>query len=161
VRGKPILGVAVVMAGVAIIGMITRPRVIPAAERISSKENAKAQKDAIAVDVVIEDVDISANTITARATDYVVPPHGNVGGAVFRMGTTDSPHKERATRFVRLPVMPEAKLQNQKVKRGLHAILRLEVMRRGPLVVVGIEQHDGPEKVGVESLDAVGTEDGK
>lgn len=133
---------------------------VPAAERASSKADAKVEegkdkKPAIAVDVVIEDVDRSANTITARATNYVVPPQGNVGGAVFMVGTTGSPHKEKATRFVRLPVMPEANIKNEKVKAGLRAILRLEVMRCGPLVVVGIEESTGPEKVGVEWLDAI------
>lgn len=165
-RGQPILGVAAAVAGVAVVGMILLAQVVPAAERASPPTATKAaegkdEKPAIAVDVVIEDVDLSANTISARATNYVVPPHGNVGGAVFMMGTADSPHKEKATRFVRLPVMPEANIKNEKVKAGLRAILRLEVMRRGPLVVVGIEESTGPEKVGVEWLDAIGTEGGK
>jgi hypothetical protein len=156
-RGKLILGAVVVMAGVAAIGMKLLPPVVNASPEVE----ANAGKDAIAVDVVLEEVDLSASTVTARATTHVVPPHGNVGGAVFMMGTTDSPYKEKATRFVRLPVMPEANIKNEKLKAGLHAILRLEMLRQGPLVAVGIEEFRGPEKVGVDWLDAVGTEDGK
>jgi len=160
VRSKPILGVAVVMTCVAVVGILL-PRVIPAAERDSSQEAAQAEKvrgkrQAIAVDVVIEEIDFTGNTITARATEYVIPPHDNVGGIMFRTGTTDG-HKDKATRFVRLPVMPEAELKNKNVKTGLHAILRLEMLPRGPLVVVGIDEYRGPERIGVESVDAVGT----
>jgi hypothetical protein len=165
-RGKPIFCfVAVAMTGFAIAGVIIVAQVVSAAERAFPKADAKAEegkdnKSAIAVDVVIEDVDLSAKTITARATNYVIPPHGNVGGAVFMMGTTDS-HKEKVTKFVRLPVMPEGDITNKKVKVGLHAILRLAMMRRGSLVVVGIEELSGPEKVGVQWLDATGTGTGK
>jgi hypothetical protein len=165
-KGKPIIGVALVIAGVAAVGMTLRPHAVPAAERASPKEDAKVGKDedkkhAIAVDVVIEEVDLAANTITARSTTYIVPPRGNVGGAAFMMGTMDSPHKEKATKFVRLPVMPEANIKNKKVETGLHMILQLQLMRRGSLVVVGIEEFTGPENVGVEWLDAIGHEDGK
>jgi hypothetical protein len=159
-RGKTVLGVAAVMVGVAAVGMALRPQAVPAAGRVSPDEKDKDKKDAIAIDVVIEEVDCSANTITARATNYVVPPHGNVGGTVFMMGAMDSPHKDKATKFVRLPVMPEAHIKDKKVKAGLHAILRLEMMRQGPLVVVGIEEFSGLEKVGIDWLDAPGTATG-
>ena len=54
-RGKLIVGVAVVIAGVAAGGMILRPLVVPAAEHGSAQERAKAEKgeegkQAIAVD---------------------------------------------------------------------------------------------------------------
>lgn len=158
-KGKTVLGVVVVMVVVAAGGMTLLSQAVPAAERASSDKEAKAKKDkgkkdAIAVDVVIEEVDLSANTITARATTHVVPPHGRVGGAVFMMGTTDSPHKDKAMEFVRLPVMPEARIQDKKLKAGLHAILRLEMMRPGSLVVVGIEEFRGLERIGVDWLDA-------
>ncbi len=111
------------------------------------------KKTAISVDVVIEEVDLSANTINARATSYVVPPHGNVGGAVFMTGTTDS-KKDQATKFVRLPVMPEANIKDKKLKAGLHAIIQLQMMRNGSLVVVGIAEFTGVERIGVDKLDA-------
>ena len=164
-NGKTVLGVVVLLVGVAVVGITLLPQTVPAAERASPDEEAKAKKgkdkkDTIAVDVVLEEVDFSANTITARATTYVVPPHGSVGGSVFMMGTTDS-NKDKATKFVRLPVMSEANIKGKKLKAGLHVILQLEMMRQGALVVVGIEEFRGLEKVGVDWLDAPGTKGGK
>ncbi len=159
---KTVLGVVAVMVGVVAAGMTILSQTVPAAERASPDEESKAKKDTgtIAVNVVIEEVDLSANTITARATTYVVPPHGKVGGAVFMMGTTDS-HKNKATRFVRLPVMPEANIKGEKLKVGLHATLQIRMMRQGSLVVVGIQEFSGFEKVGVDWLDAPGTKGSK
>ena len=158
-KGKPILGTAATLVGVVIVGMVLLSRLVPAAERAAPNEQAKAdqadQQHAIAVDVVIEDLDLAANTITARATQHVIPPHDKVGGAVFMIGTTDSPHKHHATKFVRLPVMPPTDLK--KLRTGLHVILRLEMLRPGCMVVVGIEELTKPEKIGVEWLDAIGT----
>ncbi len=67
---------------------------------------------------------------------------------------------DKATKYVRLPVMPEAKLKERKPKAGLHAILRLEMLRQASLVVVGIEEFTGAERIGVEGLDAPGTKEG-
>jgi hypothetical protein len=161
--GRIVLGVVAVVVGVVFAGTALRTQTLPAAERLSPAERERAKgskKGGICVDVVIEEVDLAANTITARATHYVVPPHGHVGGAVFVTGTTGPPHKGKATRFVRLPVMPEANLKGKKPKAGLRAVLRLEMLRPGSLVVVGIEELTGAERIGVEWLDAPGTKAG-
>lgn len=153
--------VVVVMVGVVAAGLTCATQILPAAERAHRAEKGRAKegkRDGICVDVVIEEVDFSANTITARATIHVVPPHGNVGGQVFMTGTADS-HKDRVTRYVRLPVMPEAELQKKKPRAGLHAILRLEMLPQGCLVVVGIEEFKGLERIGVDGIDAPGTQE--
>jgi hypothetical protein len=160
--GKIILGVVTVMVGVVLAGLTLRTQTLPAAEGNSPAEKEKAKensKDSICVDVVIEEVDFAANTITARGTIHVVPPHDNVGGVVFMTGTTDA-HMDKATKYVRLPVMPEARLKDRNPKAGMHAILRLEMLRQGSLVVVGIEEFAGLERIGVDSLDAPGTKAG-
>lgn len=131
--------------------------VAPTAEPV--KQNEK--KATITVDVVLEDLNRSANTISARSTVYVIPPHGDVGGMVHMDGTIDSPRKEKATKFVNLPVMPSANLKDSKLKAGQHAILQLEVLPQGALVVVGVEEFCGLEKIGVDSLDAPRTKGGK
>src|SRR5262245_49519083 len=88
--GMIVIGVVVMMVGVVLAGLTLLTQTLPAAERISpaEKESSKEnKKDSICVDVVIEEVDFSANTITARGTVHVVPPHDNVGGHVFMTGT--------------------------------------------------------------------------
>jgi hypothetical protein len=160
--GRIIVGVMVVLVGVRLAGLTLPTKSLPAAERISPAEKKWAKQnemDRNCVDVVIEEVDFSANTITARGTIYVVPPHKKVGGQVSMTGTTGS-HKDQATKYVRLPVMPEANLKEKKPKAGMHAILRLEMLRQGSLVVVGIEEFTGPERIGVEWLDAPRTKAG-
>jgi hypothetical protein len=162
-RSGTSLGVVVVLIGV-VAAVVTLPKqTLPAAEHISraAKQMAKEDnKDGIRVDVVIEEVDLAASTITATAAIHVVPPHDNVGGQVFFTGTTDG-HKDQATKFVHLPVMPQANLKERKPKAGMHAILRLDMLRQGSLVVVGIEEFTGTERIGVEWLDAPGSTDGK
>ena len=59
---------------VAAAGLTLLSQTVLAAERISPDEDTKATKDtdkktAIAIDVVLEEVDLSTNTITARTTD--------------------------------------------------------------------------------------------
>ena len=125
----------------------------------NDKLQATRGNDAMALDVVLEEVDVTANTISARATTYVVPPHGQVGGAVFSLGTLDTPDKDKATRVVRLPVMPEANIRG--LQAGAHVVLRLGVSRQGAVVVVGIDKFSGLERIGVDSLDAPGTKDGE
>lgn len=157
-----VLGVVAVMVGVVLAGLTLLTQTLPAAGRMSPAEKERAKenkKDSISVDVVIDEVDFSANTITARGTIHVVPPHDNVGGQVFMTGTTGS-HMDKATKYVRLPVMREANLKDKKLKAGLHAILRLEMLRQGSLVVVGIEEFTGAERIGVEWIDAPGTKAG-
>ena len=125
------------------------------AKEANDKKENKDKKDALYVDVVIDEVDFSANAITARATIHVMPPHDNVGGRVLMLGTTDS-IEMYVTKFVRLPVMPEANLKDKKPKAGQRAILRLEMSQQGSLVVVGIEEFTGLERIGVNWLDAPG-----
>src|SRR5262245_14986316 len=159
--GRIVLRAVAVMAGVVFAGLTLPTQTPPAAERLSPAEKERAKKnkqDSICVEVVIEEVDLSANTITARGTIHVVPPHDNVGGLVFMAGTTDG--QDKATKYVRLPVMPEANLKGRKPKAGLHAILRLKMLLQGSLVVVGIEEFTGAERIGVEGLDAPGTKSG-
>jgi uncharacterized iron-regulated membrane protein len=130
-----------------------------AGNQANDKLQATRGNDAIALDVVLEEVDVAANTISARATTYVVPPHGQVGGAVFSLGTLDTPDKDKAMKLVRLPVMPEANIREAGLQAGAHAILRLGVSPQGALVVVGIDKFSGLERIGVDSLDAPGTKD--
>lgn len=92
-------------------------------------------------------------------TTDVVPPHGQVGGSVFTMGTLDTPDKDKATRLVRLPVMPAANLKEKKLEAGTHAILQLGVIRQGALVVAGIDKFGGAERIGIDGLDAPRTKD--
>lgn len=120
---------------------------------------ATPENSIITLDVVLEEVDLAANTISARTTTYVVPPHGQVGGSVFTMGTLDTPDKDKATRLARLPVMPEANLKEKKLEAGTHAILQLDVLRQGVLVVVGIDEFGAAERIGIDWLDAPGTKD--
>jgi hypothetical protein len=103
----------------------------------------------LAVEVVLEQVDVAAGTVTATACDFVIPPKGSAGGAVF-VGH----QREKATRFERLPVMSEAKLDSRGLRTGDRVILRLGVVSRGALAVVGMEQASAIERIGVEWLDA-------
>jgi hypothetical protein len=160
-----IVAAIITVVGLAAVGLALLPQ-LSAAERASCGKRAKGTKakdknNAIAVDVVLEEVDLAANTISARATTYLVPPHGGVGGAVFSMGTLDTPDKDKATRLVRLPVMPEAKLKGKGLQAGAHAVLHLSASRQGTLVVVGIDRSSELERIGVDWLDAPRTKDKK
>lgn len=151
--GKIGFGFAVGIIGVVAAGLLLRAA-DPAAPTKAEK------KCALTVDVVIDEVDLDAHTITATGTIHVVPPHDNVGGQIMFTGTTGS-RKDQAPRYLRLPVMPAAKIAGKKPKAGLHAILTLEMIRPGCLTVVGIEEFNEAERIGVESLDAPGTKTGK
>ena len=126
---------------------------------VAKARTAKNENNVMTVDVVLEEVDLAANTISARATTYLVPPHGQVGGAVFSMGTLDTPDKDKATRLVRLPVMPEANIREKGLQTAAHAILHLAVSQQGALMVVGIDKFSGPERIGMDWLDASRTKD--
>jgi hypothetical protein len=168
--GKSVLGVLVTMVGVAGLVLMTRPLLL--ADKVLADEQGGALKNevkrdgkqrSISVDVVIEEVDLAANTVTARSTLYVIPPHDDVGGMVFMTGTSDS-HKDQATKYVRLPVMPPAKLREKKPKVGQLAKLRLDLLEQDStftFVVVGIDEITGPERIGVNGLDAPVTNDEK
>jgi hypothetical protein len=123
-----------------------------AGSRGHDEATATPDNSVITFDVVLEEVDLAANTISARATAYVFPPHGQVGGSVSMRGTMDGSDLGKATKLVRLPVMPEANLK--RLQAGTHAILQLGVIRQGALVVVGIEEFAGAERIGIDWLDA-------
>jgi hypothetical protein len=160
---RMILAAGGIIVGIAAAVLALATHAIPAAEQTTLAPKTKAaqgKKDGVCIDVMIEDVDLSANTITAVSTVYVVPPHDNVGGQMFMTGTTGS-HRNQATEFVRLPVMPEARLWKENPKAGMHAILRLELLRHGALVVVGIEEFTEAERIGIDWLDAPGATNGE
>ncbi len=161
-RFNTVLGMVMAL-GFILLGLALPAQRLPAAESISSPEKAKDnknKKEPIHLDVIIEEVDYAANTITVRSTIHVVPPHDHVGGMVFMTGTTDS-RKDKTTKFVRLPVMPEANLKGKKPKVGLHVMLRVEMLKHGALVVVGIDEFKEAERIGVDWLDAPGTKEGR
>jgi type II secretory pathway pseudopilin PulG len=136
-------------------------RIRTAGSRGHDEATATPENSVITLDVVLEEVDLAANTVSAMATTYVVPPHGQVGGAVFSLGTLDTPDKDKTTRLVRLPVMPVANIKEKGLQAGAHAVLRIGVSRQGALVVVGINKFNGLERIWVDGLDAPGTEDKK
>ena len=131
----------------------------PAGNRGHDEATATPENSVITLDVVLDEVDLAANTISARTTTYVVPPHGQVGGSVLTMGTLDTPDKDKATRLVRLAVMPEANLKEKKLEAGTHAILQLGMIRQGALVVARIDEFGGAERIGIDWLDASRTKD--
>lgn len=145
--GKLVGGLMLLLVGIGTAGLTNA---MPPLTAISANEK---KPDGIYVDVIVEEVDFAASTISARGTIYVVPPHDNVGGQIATTGTTDS-HKDKVTRYVRLPVMPEANLKGKNAKAGSHAVLRLKMLRDGLLVVDGIEEFTGVERIGVEWLAA-------
>jgi hypothetical protein len=160
---KILLGITATMVGVFVAAATLRPQTVPAAERVSLSEEKTAdggKQDSIGVDVVIDEVDLSAGTISATSTVHVIPPHDNVGEQVLVIGTTGS-HMDKATKYLRLPVMPEAKLKQMKPSAGMHAMLRLKMLPQGALAVVGIEEFTGVERIGIEWLDAPGTIEGQ
>jgi hypothetical protein len=106
---------------------------------------------ALTFEVVVEDVDVAGNTITARAYRHVIPPSGSTGGAVY---SGHLPPGAKPSRYERLPVMPQAGLKNKGLRPGMRATLRMDTAEGAALVVVGIERADGPERVGVDWLDA-------
>jgi hypothetical protein len=165
---KTVLSVLAMIVGIT--SLILPTPFLPAVDQISADQKAKLKDDqpkkdknqnSVSVDVIIEEVSLSANIVTARSTSYVIPPHDGTGGAMLMIGATDC-HKDQATKYVRLPVMPQAKLAEKKPKVGQRVILRLELLQQeATLVVVGIDEFRGLERIGVNFLDAPGTKDGK
>ena len=92
-----------------------------AGSRGHDEATATPENRVITLDVVLDEVDLAANTVSATACTYVVPPHGQVGGVVFSLGTLDTPDKNKATKLVRLPVMPEANIEEAGLQSGAHA----------------------------------------
>jgi hypothetical protein len=106
--------------------------------------------NALAFDVVVEEVDLAGRTLTARSYCHVIPPSGSTGGAVY---SGLLPPGAKPARFERLPVLPEAGLKDKRLRPGMRATLRLHTVK-GAVVVVGVERVAGPERVGVDWLDA-------
>jgi hypothetical protein len=108
----------------------------------------------LTLDVVLEDVDLAGNTLTARAYHHVIPPSGSAGGVVY---SGHLPPGAKPARYERLPVMPKADLKNRTLRPGMRVTLRLEVTRGGAPVVTGAERNSEPERVGIDWLDAPAT----
>src|SRR5262249_48870646 len=70
---------------------------------------------ALTFDVVVEEVDLAGNTLTARAYRHVIPPSGSTGGAVF---SGHLPPGAKPARYERLPVMPGAGLRDKGLRPG-------------------------------------------
>src|SRR5438067_5776882 len=69
-------------------GAALAPRGASADERARPGIKAEAvgerpRSAALPFDVVVEDVDLVGNTITARSYCHVIPPSGSTGGAVY------------------------------------------------------------------------------
>ncbi|MFO0802467.1 MAG: hypothetical protein U0791_05010 [Gemmataceae bacterium] len=109
-------------------------------------ERAKA---GITFEAVVEKLESDA--ITLKAYHHVVPPSGTSGGAVH---SGNVPAGAKAARFERLPVMPEAKLQDKKLRSGARVNVTLDTLKGGALVVIGLEERTDPERIGVDWLDA-------
>ena len=110
-----------------------------------------AESGRLTLDVVLEGVDLAGNTLTARPYCQVVPPSGTTGGMVY---TGHQPPGVKATKYERLPVMPEAGLQGKGLRPGMWVTLRLGVLEGGALVVLAVEENRGCQRVGINSIDA-------
>lgn len=107
-------------------------------------------KNALAFDVVLEDVNLTNKTLTARTYSHLIPPSGSTGGSVYH---GHLPPGVKPARYERIPVMPEAEMKDKGLRSGMRATLRLGIVK-GTLVVVGVERRLDPEKIGIDFLDA-------
>ena len=123
----------------------------------AGKRATPAQKGGLTFDVVLEEVDLAGNTVTARAYCHVIPPSGSAGGAVYR---GSAPPGARLARYERLPVMPSAGLRDKRLRPGERVTLRLGTPKSGALVVIDVERHSGFERVGMDWLDAQPAKEG-
>jgi hypothetical protein len=103
--------------------------------------------------VVLEEIDLVGKTLTARPFSHVIPPSGSTGGAVYN---GCAPPGAKAARYVRLPILPEARLQSKRLRTGMWVTLRLRVVEGGALVVVAAEETREPARVGINYIDAPG-----
>lgn len=113
---------------------------------------------ALTFDVVVEDVDLVGNTITARSYCHVNPPSGSTGGVVY-FGSL--PPGAKPARYERLPVMPGAGLKDKGLRPGMRATLRLDIVKNAAVVVVGVQRPVEPERVGIDWLDASASKAGR
>jgi hypothetical protein len=137
-------GAALVVPGVS-AGERARPDV---------KDEAAGERPrsaALTFDVVVEDVDLVGNTITARSYCHVNPPSGSIGGVVY---SGCLPPGAKPTRYERLTVMPGAGLKDKGLRPGMRATLRLDIVKSAAVVVVGVERPVEPERIGIDWLDA-------
>lgn len=112
---------------------------------------------ALTFDVVVEDVDLLGNTITAKSCCHVIPPSGSTGGAVY---SGHLPPDAKPARYERLPVVPEARLKDKAMPPGVRATLRVDI-RKGAMMVVGVEPSSNLERVGIDWLDAPAPKNGR
>jgi hypothetical protein len=111
----------------------------------------RSGRTALTFDVVVEEVDLVGNTITAKSYCHVIPPSGSTGGAVYS-GTL--PPGAKPARYERLPVMPGAGLKDKGLRPGMRATLQVDLVKGAALVVIGVERPVEPERVGIDWLDA-------
>lgn len=131
-------------------------RARPGIKREAARERPRSA--VLTFDVVVEDVDLVGNTITARSYCHVIPPSGSTGGAVY---SGSLPLGAKPARYERLPVMPEVGLKDMGLRLGMRATLRLEIVKSAALVVVGVERRVEPERVGIDWLDAPASKAGR
>src|SRR5262245_37890892 len=123
----------------------------PAPQSVPAKAGERPAGAALTFEVVVEEVDLNGNTLTARAYRHVNPPNGTTGGAVY---SGHLPPGAKPSRYERLPVMPQAGLKDKGLRPEMRATLRMDTVKGAALAVVGIERADGPERVGIDWLDA-------
>lgn len=137
-------------------GAALAPREASADERAwpGAKGEAAGERPgnaALTFDVVVEDVDLVGNTVTARSYCHVIPPSGSTGGAVY---SGHLPPGAKPARYERLPVMPGTALKDKGLRPGVRATLRVDIVKGAALVVVGVERPAEPERVGIDWLHA-------
>jgi hypothetical protein len=123
----------------------------PATRGVPGHAGERRGRAALTFDVVVEEVDLAGNSITARSYCHVIPPSGSTGGALY---CGHLPPGAKPSRYERLPVMPQARLKGKGLRPGMRATLRLDTVKGAALVVVGVERAAEPERVGVDWLDA-------
>jgi hypothetical protein len=148
-RTTALMGLAIA----AICGLTSLPKAAekPGADQKNQPEANPPKRSGLSIDVVLESVDLEANLLTAKAYHYVIPPTEKAGGSVH---IGNIPAGVREARFERLPVMPEAGINNLKLRPGMHVILCLDTIKSGAVAVVEITVPTEPEHIGIDWLDA-------
>jgi hypothetical protein len=156
--GRPTAWLALAVG--IICGLASQPR---AADKTSIEQNGppvedQQKKSGLTIDVVLESIDLEANTLSVKAYHHVIPPTEKAGGSV-NVGNTPAGVKE--TRYERLPVMPAAGMKDLKLRSGMHVILRLDTIKGGAVAVVEVTVPTEPERIGVDWLDAATAKGGR
>src|SRR5262245_23418647 len=137
---RTIMAVALALTSCGGVGLL--PRWASADERPgrgkpSDSGRGGPRAGGLRLDVVLEDVDLAGNTLTARASSHVIPPSGSAGGVVC---FGHLPPGAKAARYERLPVMPEAGLKRKGLRAGMRVTLRLDTVKGGALVVTDVRK---------------------